>query len=97
MSEQARLRWREDRQRWLPVVVPIQRTPHEIGAAVHAMIVQNGLTDVVVVGEAPGPKAAAKAYVYMIPSRVLWYAEMLRFWAIAGRWPNEDSRHGAPL
>jgi hypothetical protein len=59
------------------------------------MIIENGLTDVVMIGQAPGRDGAAKCYRWMTSGTLLWYVELLRFNAVHGRFPYESN--GGPI
>lgn len=85
-----------DRRGPRPTVLQIQKTPMLIAAEIARMIVDAGLTDVVMLGERM-PGGDAKAYTYMSSHRMVWYAEMLRFRGLHGRFPHDGSRHGAPV
>jgi hypothetical protein len=96
MKAKPRARWTG--QRWQGLA-PVKnhstyKSPETIAAEVSDMIVKNGLTDVVMIGESPGRDGISKCYTWMVGSKRLWYSKMLEFHALHGRFPY-DGRSGS--
>jgi hypothetical protein len=72
------------------------RTSEELAADISRIIVQNKLTEVIMVGETHG-RGVAKSYTWMISSRILWFSKQLEFFAMHGRFPNQDADKGGPI
>jgi hypothetical protein len=85
-----RVRWANGRWQSVAEVKNLNtyKSPEQIAEEVSRTIIENGLTEVVMIGECPGKDGLARCYKWMLDRTLLWYAEQLRFKAIHGYFPE---------